>query len=518
MQIAHEIGVSKEIVSRVLAIMEPIALTRLNRPSRSAAGAVRGGRSRADGAQLLRRQQARLKPPHQAGACRAHDGDGSLLWPFFPGFEAIYGTRLDPAPSIELAIDATKLHQCARIIDERDRVYATVKLFVDTIASATRREEAVAHVWFIVIPEYVYAFCRPNSRIPKSERVFAVGRKRAELGLPPERQANLLDLLETEEGKWGYAWSETDEEMDFEAHFRHQLKNRLLSVGVVSQIVRETTIDPSIPINRFGRTRRLEHPSAVRWNFSNALFYKAGGRPWKLVGVREGVCYVGLVFKQIPNARDGRLACCAAQMFLQNGEGYVFRGAVGPWYSAKRRSYHLSYDAAKQIGEMVSEHYSDPRHKAPAEIFIHGRTAFDEEEWRGFCHGLPRSAKVYGVRVKKTNVLRVYSAHKYPIMRGHVLVEGEKRAWLWTNGYIPALETFLGLGVPKPILVDVVQGEYSIEQICADILALTKLNYNACRYSEGLPITIKFANAVGEILTAGEVPEEYRKLQFKYYI
>jgi hypothetical protein len=416
-----------------------------------------------------------------------YDGDGSLLWPFFPGFEAIYGSHLDVTPVLEIEIDPKKLHQCARISDEQDRVKATVSLFVRPIAEAVRREEGHPHVWFIIIPEYVYDFCRPNSRIPRGERIFAVGRKRAELGLPSERQSNLLDLIENNEGVWETVeltpQPESDEDAEFEAHFRHQLKNRLLTVGIVSQIVRETTIDPSIPVNRFGRTRRLEHPSSVRWNFANALFYKAGGRPWKLVGVREGVCYVGLVFKQISNSRDGRLACCAAQMFLENGEGYVFRGAIGPWYSAKRRAFHLTYDAAKEIGALIATHYSDARRKPPAEIFIHGRTSFEDDEWRGFCAGLPESARVYGVRIKKTNVLRVFTPHKFPVMRGHVMFEGDKRAWLWTNGYVPALETYLGLGVPKPILVDLVKGDYSIEQICSDILALTKLNYNACRYS-----------------------------------
>jgi hypothetical protein len=33
----------------------------------------------------------------------------------------------------------------------------------------------------------------------------------------------------------------------------------------------------------------------------------------------------------------------------------------------------------------------------------------------------------------------------------------------------------------------------------ADILSLTKLNYNSCRHSDGLPVTLKFADAVGEI-------------------
>ncbi|MFM9500719.1 hypothetical protein ACKI1Q_45045, partial [Streptomyces galilaeus] len=66
------------------------------------------------------------------------------------------------------------------------------------------------------------------------------------------------------------------------------------------------------------------------WNLSTTSFYKIGGRPWRLADLRDGVCYVGLVFKRIerPSGRDN--ACCGAQMFLGSGDGLVFRGAVGP--------------------------------------------------------------------------------------------------------------------------------------------------------------------------------------------
>ena len=35
-----------------------------------------------------------------------------------------------------------------------------------------------------------------------------------------------------------------------------------------------------------------------------------------------------------------------------------------------------------------------------------------------------------------------------------------------------------------------------------DVLGLTKLNYNACIYGDGVPVTLRFADSVGEILTA----------------
>jgi hypothetical protein len=51
------------------------------------------------------------------------------------------------------------------------------------------------------------------------------------------------------------------------------------------------------------------------------------------------VCYIGLVFKRIPNHPEEH-ACCAAQMFLNEGDGVVFRGASGPWKAGEYEYWH----------------------------------------------------------------------------------------------------------------------------------------------------------------------------------
>ena len=53
--------------------------------------------------------------------------------------------------------------------------------------------------------------------------------------------------------------------------------------------------------------------------------------------------------------------------------------------------------------------------------------------------------------------------------------------------------------------------------VLGDILALTKLNYNSCVFADGVPVTLKFADAVGEILTAGPM-DDVSPLPFKHYI
>lgn len=62
--------------------------------------------------------------------------------------------------------------------------------------------------------------------------------------------------------------------------------------------------------------------------------------------------------------------------------------------------------------------------------------------------------------------------------------------------------------VPNPLTIEICYGQTSIEIVLQDVLALTNLNYNACRYGDGKPITLKFAEAVGEVLMAGPVAQE----------
>jgi hypothetical protein len=82
---------------------------------------------------------------------------------------------------------------------------------------------------------------------------------------------------------------------------------------------------------------------------------------------------------------------------------------------------------------------------------------------------------------------------------------------------VPRLRTYPGLEVPNPLYINISRGEADIQTVLADVLALTKLNYNACIYADGLPVTLKFANAVGEILTAGPM-KDTPPLPFKHYI
>jgi len=50
-----------------------------------------------------------------------------------------------------------------------------------------------------------------------------------------------------------------------------------------------------------------------------------------------------------------------------------------------------------------------------------------------------------------------------------------------------------------------------------DVLALSKINFNTCLFNDRSPVTIRFANAIGDILVSAPIyPEPV--LPFKFYI
>ena len=427
--------------------------------------------------------------------------------PPFPGFEAAFGIPFDIKPRVEIEIPDKELNDALFLDDKFQRVFNTVEIYSKRIIKHIKEEDVKIDIWFIIIPDDVHRYCRPQSTVAADLRVKAEGK------MSLKRARSFQDTPSMFE----------DENVDaipyqYEVNFHNQLKARLLEHEALTQVIRETTIAPDDFKNAKGyRIRKVDAPSTIAWNLLTAAFYKTGGRPWKLNGIRDGVCYIGLVFKQDERSADPRSACCAAQMFLDSGDGIVFKGDVGPWYNPKRGDYHLKYKAARELVQTAVKTYMEKWGESPKELFLHGKVRFDGEEWRGFSDAVGTSTNVVGIRIRDDKDLKLYRKGKYPILRGLAYVRDERTAFLWTKGFAPRLQSWIGKEVPKPLLIDVNRGNADINTVLSDIMALTKLNYNSCMLADGMPVTLRFAEAVGEILTAGPI-KGIPPLPFKHYI
>ncbi len=438
------------------------------------------------------------------------DDDGNpVYWaPAWPGFETCFGVGLPDQALVELEIDAAQIETSIKRSVKADAVRATVSLFADAIRAHRQVEERQPDVWLVVVPDVVYRYGRPNvSPPPKAEQT-------------PSTVVKLKDAKRFFND--GDLFPETMADADiylFSNNFHNQLKAELLIDKVALQLVLESTLhDRNVPTNT--RRRGLQDEATVAWNFATTLYFKADAKPWALANVRPGVCYVGLVFKNDESPAANGEACCAAQMFLNSGDGLVFRGALGPWYSDKSKEYHLSEKAAKALMASVIEGYKKTHDdQPPTELFIHGRHKFNDSEWAGFQSAVPDATNLVGVRIQRKDDMRLFRPKaSTPVLRGTAVIVSAHTAFLWTRGYVPRLSAYQGFETPKPLTIEICQGQGDLRQVLVDILGLTKINYNSCDFSSGVPVTLNFADKVGDILMASPQTVRSPPLPFRYYI
>jgi len=437
------------------------------------------------------------------------DRDGApVQWaPAWPGFETCFGVALPDKGSSEIQIDAAKIDAAIKRSNRADAVRTTVMLFAEAIRTHRQNEERQPDVWLVIVPDVVFKYGRPKvAPPPKSEQV----------------QSHIVKLKDARRFLMeGDLFPETMKESDiylFSNNFHNQLKAELLADKVPLQLVLESTLhDRSVLINT--RRRGLQDEATVAWNFATTLYFKTDAKPWALANVRPGVCYVGLVFKNDDSPATNGEACCAAQMFLNSGDGLVFRGALGPWYSDKSREYHLSETAAAELMTSVIDGYKLKHDVAPKELFIHGRHRFNDAEWAGFMRSVPPETNLVGVRIKQQDDMRLFRpSSSTPVLRGTAVLINSRNALLWTRGYVPRLSAYQGFETPKPLTIEISQGTGDLKQVLADILGLTKINYNSCDFAAGVPVTLNFADKIGDILMASPQTIKAPPLPFRYYI
>jgi len=426
----------------------------------------------------------------------------------FPGMEEAFGILVSPGEFVERRISSDALDAATRVLNQHEAVRQTVDLYIREIEYHDENEERTVDVWLFILPEIVFERCKPLSRRTGLELREGEFKKKQKTRSDLPLLAEVID--------------QSDEDIfDDLPDFHRQVKARLLRPGHTSQIIRETTLTPDEFVNSAGYPiRRVQDPATIAWNVATGLYYKTqADPPWKLARVRPGVCYIGLVFKQIPNDPKEH-ACCAAQMFLNEGDAVVFRGANGPWKTGDYE-YHLKTPEARRLVRKVLRTFKDKHGSPPKELFIHGRTTFSDDEWQAFTQAAPKGTNVVAVRIKTTTgEMKLFRYGDYPVLRGTALILDDRNAYLWANGFVPRLDTYVGPETPNPLWITVLRstgGRPDIRTVLKDILGLTKINYNACNYSDGLPVTVRFANKVGDVLTMGSAKDSERQ-PLKYYI
>lgn len=285
---------------------------------------------------------------------------------------------------------------------------------------------------------------------------------------------------------------------------RHKLPTQIL----LDSTTRAATGDISV------RGRKIDHPSVIAWNIFTGLYFKVEGLPWSPAGLQSGSCHVGVSFFR-PLGSNSTLRTSVVQAFDENGEGLVLRGHPFEWDEAKHgRSPHLQAEMAGQLIEMILQRYQEERHQLPQRVVVHKTSRFNPEEREGFETALRKVPYHDLISLRPVTDVRLLRNAQYPPIRGSAFSIGDM-TYLYTTGYIPHMGRYPHGHVPSPVQLADHVGDTARAQLWKEILILTKMNWNSANMAGLLPITLRFARSVGDILR--EVQGE-PEAKYKYYM
>jgi hypothetical protein len=150
-----------------------------------------------------------------------------LRRPPFPGFETVFRARWNTKPLLILTVTDAEIDEHLYLDEPHLRVYRTVGVFANRILEAMREEEEKPELWFVVVPDKIWKYCRPNSGRAGAS---ATGRESLQAG---ERAKTFYETKSL--------FPEMDKEAEpyvYEEQFHNQLRARLLDDMVLTQIVR----------------------------------------------------------------------------------------------------------------------------------------------------------------------------------------------------------------------------------------------------------------------------------------
>lgn len=287
--------------------------------------------------------------------------------------------------------------------------------------------------------------------------------------------------------------------------FHDLLKARGMSLGAPIQMVRPATYsdEPAKPRktkNKKEKARQLQDPATRAWNLHTALYYKAGGVPWRLIRNSTDLtaCFVGVSFYK---SLDGsRLLTSVAQVFNELGEGVIVKGAPAQLDKDDRQP-HLSEEDAFTLLRDAIQVYRREHKTLPARVVLHKTSKLTVGELTGFERAArDREIDVMDLVSVRRSYTRLYRENSYPPLRGTFLEMSPTAGLLYLRGSVNFFETYPGLYVPRPVEFALQKSSSSPFQIAREMLALSKLNWNNTQFDGGEPITVRASRRVGDIL------------------
>jgi hypothetical protein len=187
-------------------------------------------------------------------------------------------------------------------------------------------------------------------------------------------------------------------------------------------------------------------------------------------------------------------------VFNERGEGVVVRGGQ-VLVEKDDRTVHMDATVSAELMRNALKLYKKEHGNLPARIVCHKTSYFDEGETQGFGDVVDQFGidQLDLVSIRKSSV-RFFRGKPNPPLRGTAIELDDRTSVLYTQGSVDFYRAYPGLYVPRPIEVQFDQIERQPESILAEILALSKMNWNSTRFVNSDPITVAAAKNVGNVL------------------
>jgi len=441
------------------------------------------------------------------GSKISSESSNKWLYPSYPGIskESNFKSEIQLSKQWEEVILDSEIDKLKKINNVNERIGESTELFKKKTNSISQ-EDSCPHVIICCLPEWIEQYCgiSENTRGAKKSKFTDI--EKQIMRFKKENQKFLgdfgIDVSVKKEPQKAY-------------DFRNSLKGKIMQIkrAVPIQILKESTMNAILNYDVNG-INTSQDPATFSWNFGTALYYKANGKPWRLAKLRQDTCYIGISFYQDKNSLNKDMQTSMAQVFTHNGEGLVLRGEE-VYVDEYTKEAHLSKDQIIKLVSNALEQYKTKSKRSPVRVVIHKETLFSKTENEG-CKEAIGEISTDLVTINKRKSIKFLRNGCYPVLRGTAIHLNRHEHLLYTSGYTPRIRTYPGFSIPQPLFITH-YGDSNIQDICKEILGLTKLNWNTTSFATSFPITLEFSRKVGRILS--ELPKgNIAQNHYKFYM
>jgi len=239
--------------------------------------------------------------------------------PEFPGFhgQSRFESEFEVKCRPQAKLTATEVANIVATTDKSKGFQIAIEALLEKIRAVC--EESPPDVVVCALPDEIVEYCTEAS-------AEFMGRSRESATSPEERLFKRMARIELATGQMHLArklFCDANRGADFVGrNLRRALKGRAMPLNRPLQIVTSKL---------FRHTSEGQDLPAKAWNFCVAMYYKAGGLPWRLEKLSRDTCFVGISFFRDISSKSQLMHTSLAQVFSGEGDAVVIRGREFEW-------------------------------------------------------------------------------------------------------------------------------------------------------------------------------------------